>query len=317
MKPLFIFSLPRSGSTLLQRILSISQSISTASEPWILLPCIYALKTDGVYSEYWHKQSVRAIRDFYEGFPNGRYDYSDELHKFIINLYKKRSNPDSVYFLDKTPRYHLISDEIINLFPEGKFIILWRNPLAVASSIINSWYQGKWKLSKYNIDLYEGLSRLTETCSEHKSKILTIQYEQLIQDPSAEITRICKYLNIDFDYHMISSFNKIYFTGQMGDRTGTKKYQSLNSSSLDSWKTVYGNFFRKHWAKKYLKWIGDERLAMMGYDYSSLINELNTRKKGSSFEIFQDLLYYIIVKLEVLSSPWMVHRNKKIKKLYK
>src|SRR5919107_2181016 len=40
--PLFLLSLPRSGSTLAQRILAAHGGIATTSEPWILLPYLYA-----------------------------------------------------------------------------------------------------------------------------------------------------------------------------------------------------------------------------------------------------------------------------------
>ena len=146
MKPLFIFSLPRSGSTLLQYILAAHSKISTVSEPWILLPFVYALKEEGSYSEFVHKAMVRAFSDFCEELPNGRKDYFDELSVFALRLYSKACQCESEYFLDKTPRYHLIVEEIIKMFPNGKFIFLWRNPLSIVASMMKSWAGGKWKL---------------------------------------------------------------------------------------------------------------------------------------------------------------------------
>ena len=42
-RPIFIFSAPRSGSTLLQRVLAAHTQVATASEPWILLPLLSPL----------------------------------------------------------------------------------------------------------------------------------------------------------------------------------------------------------------------------------------------------------------------------------
>lgn len=42
--PLFLLSLPRSGSTLAQRFLAAHDAIARASEPWILLPYLYTLR---------------------------------------------------------------------------------------------------------------------------------------------------------------------------------------------------------------------------------------------------------------------------------
>lgn len=52
--PLFLFSLPRSGSTLAQRMLAAHPAVATVTEPWILLPFLYARKEEGVYAEYRH-----------------------------------------------------------------------------------------------------------------------------------------------------------------------------------------------------------------------------------------------------------------------
>ena len=316
MKPIFIFSLPRSGSTLLQRILATSGQISTAAEPWILLPYIYTLKFDGVISEYCHSYAVGAIKDFYEGFPNGKQDYIDELRVFILNLYKKKSDPGSQYFLDKTPRYHLICDEIIKLFPDGKFIFLWRNPLAVVSSIIHSWCNGKWKIVYHNIDLHEGIKKLLSTFIVHKSRVHTIQYEKLIQDPSVEVRKLCDYLEIDYNDRMIDSFKNIRFAGRMGDKTGTKKYNLLSNASLDTWKNTFSNPFRRYWASRYLAWIGEDNLEIMGYDYSELKAALLNGKRFSFDYIVCDLLRALFNTLRRYISPLGVNKNKSVKHLW-
>ena len=36
--PIFLFSLPRSGSTLLQRVLMSHKDIASVAEPWLMLP---------------------------------------------------------------------------------------------------------------------------------------------------------------------------------------------------------------------------------------------------------------------------------------
>ena len=68
--PIFLFSLPRSGSTLLQRLLGGHPDIMTVSEPWLLLPLCYALKAEGLLSEYNNGWATKAINDFIMEFPN-------------------------------------------------------------------------------------------------------------------------------------------------------------------------------------------------------------------------------------------------------
>ena len=68
-EPIFIFSITRSGSTLLQRVLAAYDDVATVSEPWVLIPQVYALRRRGVVAEYTHPLMVDAIEDFCETLP--------------------------------------------------------------------------------------------------------------------------------------------------------------------------------------------------------------------------------------------------------
>jgi len=127
MNPVFIFSLPRSGSTLTQKILASHNYISTTSEPWLLLPILSSFDEDMCYSKFGHKLASNAIRDFYINLPSGLCDYHSEIADFVRKLYTKASSEESIYFVDKTPIYYLVVETIIEIFPDAKFIFLWRN----------------------------------------------------------------------------------------------------------------------------------------------------------------------------------------------
>ena len=47
--PIFIFSLPRSGSTILQKILMSSTQVSSSNEMWILLPLLNLKSKSGIH----------------------------------------------------------------------------------------------------------------------------------------------------------------------------------------------------------------------------------------------------------------------------
>ena len=73
--PIFIFSLPRAGSTLLQRVLMAHKDISSVAEPWILLPNVYTTKDKGTLSEYASTVSYKGVSDFINNLPNKKNDY--------------------------------------------------------------------------------------------------------------------------------------------------------------------------------------------------------------------------------------------------
>ncbi len=170
-KLIFILSQPRSGSTLLQKILGNHPLIYTRSEPWFMFPYAYALKNDGIYAEYDFNMYKRGIADFVNGLKDGQKEYNDEIREMCTKIYLKFLGKEQ-YFLDKTPRYYLIFDELQQIFPDGKFIIIVRNPLAVLSSIIKNWTGKNWfRLSEYKTDLIDAIRLLSELIKSDKPNL--------------------------------------------------------------------------------------------------------------------------------------------------
>jgi len=274
--PIFLFSLPRSGSTLLQRILSAEPEIATVAEPWVLLPLVYALKHSGVYAEYSHDLSSQALADFVNKLSGGRRAYLECMGEAMMGLYSKVAKKDARYFLDKTPRYALISDDVISMFPEGKFIFLWRNPLAVISSMIETWGDGKWNIYIYKVDLFDGIQALINSYESNPEVALSLKYESFLHAPEDELSRVLSYLDLHYDPGLLAEFTKVRLDGEMGDPTGVNEYNKVDTSPLEKWKSTINNPLRRMWCRRYLQWIGRDRMAIMGYDMDELLYELNS-----------------------------------------
>lgn len=291
-QPLFLFSLPRSGSTLLQRILASHKDIATVSEPWILLPYLYTMKKNGMYAEYGHRNLVDAVEDFCRELPNGKDDYLCEMREFVLSLYDKANKNNAKYFLDKTPRYHLVVEDIIHLFPEGKFIVLLRNPLSVVASIMETWANGKWNINAYKVDLFDGLNNLVTVCKKYTNRICIVRYEDILANPEHELQRIFKYLDLLFDPEMLLHFNKTQLKGKMGDPTGTNLYRLVSKEPLEKWKSTLANPIRREWCRRYLRQIGYEHLKIIGYDMDTLLEDVNASPFNFHF-IISDVLQNI------------------------
>ncbi|MGB5261650.1 MAG: sulfotransferase [Gammaproteobacteria bacterium] len=277
-KPIILFSLPRSGSTLLQRILSVDSNISTVAEPWVLLPHVYALRTEGVFAEYSHRRSSQALEDLLARLPQGKQDYLACLGKAMTELYAQLSDEGARYFLDKTPRYALIADDVINMFGDGKFIFLWRNPLSVVSSMIETWGGGKWNIYIFKVDLFDGLARLIDVYQKNSETTLAVQYEVLLQAPEQELERVMHYLGLEPAPGMLDALPETRLSGNMGDPTGVEEYQAVSTRPIEKWKSTINNPLRRSWCRRYLRWIGRDRLAVMGYDMNELLAELNATR---------------------------------------
>jgi Sulfotransferase family len=273
-KPIFIFSISRSGSTLVQRVLAAHEGVATVSEPWLLLPHAYTLRPRGVDAEYLHFRMVEAIEDFCEELPGGREHYKRALHDFAIGLYRDAAGPEASWFLDKSPPYCLVAEEIMELFPEGRFVFLWRNPLSIVASIIQTWEP--WRPTIFRDDLFVGLPRLIAAYERNRSLAHAVRFEQLIAGEPAPWRALMDYLGIEFEPGALSSFAEVRLNGRMGDPTGVRRYTELSAEPGQKWKGTLANPLRRAWCKRYLQFLGRERLALMGYDSELIERELLT-----------------------------------------
>jgi hypothetical protein len=278
--PIFLLSLPRSGSTLVQRVVASHSLVATTSEPWLLLPLVYARRAEGVVTEYDHRLSVVGLNDFVAGIPNGDSRYQEAIRTFALSLYREAARNGETYFLDKTPRYHFIATDLMKLFPEAKFIVLWRNPLAVVASIGETWGKGAWIGGSHWEDLHVGLTPLLRIAQQRDERVMAMRFEDFLARPEAHWKRICQFLSIPYEPGAPERFHTVQLRGKLGDQTGASRYRRLDLEPLDRWKRSFASPVRRAWARHYLAWIGENRLSIMGYDPSELLRELRPTPAG-------------------------------------
>ncbi len=313
-KPLFIFSLPRSGSTLLQRLLASHPKISTSSEPWLLLKFMDKFDDQFEVSIYSISTRNRGISEFVKKIEGEEHKFKELLHDFLIQVYSSASSKNTVFFLDKTPRYYLIINEIFDLFPESKAIFLFRNPLQITASIIS--FFGKSRLKNfhtYYLDLQLGVSMLSNGYKEHKDKSIAIDYNDLVEEPKNTLSQICHYLELEpFD----SDPGLVNLEGSLGDKKGTRKYKNVDRSSKESWKKELASPVRKSLASRSVKKMNKEHLDIMGYNKEMLLKEIKLAKTSYKF-FFRDVFDITASMLINVLKPQLFFGKRTSKKLKK
>lgn len=229
-----------------------------------------------MFSEYSHTFATAAIKDFCQTLPERENTYKKEARNFAIRLFQASTPSDKEYYLEKTPRNMLVLQDLLETFPNSKFIFLWRQPLASAASLIETSGKGHWNLYKSTVDLYDGLDNMTKAFSSHPERIIPIQYEELLSSPEQSVTRLLQNLGLDDNPSLLHQFQDVTFNGRMGDPTGIKQYSSISKEPLEKWKYTLNTPTRYFWARRYLKWLGPERLSVMNYDYAHLESELES-----------------------------------------
>lgn len=286
MKKIFIYSLPRAGSTLLQKYLYRNNGASTISEPWVLLPLYYMFKYDLVFSEYEHHLFMRSFNDL----EKQGVDYQSLSRKMIKAsaeaYYDDVAGISAKVFIDKTPRYSVLCREIIKDFQDDYHIVLFRHPLSCVSSMIKTFGGGNWCLYRFEIDLFLGLPNMIQVVKEYKhNNIFVIRYEDFVSDPESYYHTVCKTLKLDASDR--AELHEKNLHGTLGDPVGEKKFGAEigNKDSEYGWSNSFNTIYRRWWAKKFVNKIGKEAFDLMGYDIDETVSKINE----SSYSVIQEM----------------------------
>jgi len=279
---IFLISQPRAGSTLLQRMLGSHPEIHTLSEPWLMLPPLFGLKTDGVQAGYEWQLGRNALDDLLKNVPEGEELYFEGVRAMAGVLYNRLINlSGKSLFLDKTPRYYLILPELKRAFPKAKFIFIWRNPLSVLSSMLENWYGNNPQnlRSGYNfMDLSEAPGKILDGLGLLKEQAFTLHYEELVTRPEAELEKLCQFLNLSFDPQMIEYGRGGQLKGRYGDQGNINQKVRPEATSLEKWQShLLSNPAMRQFAVEYLTRLGSALLGEMGYKYDQLLSALEAK----------------------------------------
>lgn len=285
--------------------------IFTRGEGHFLLPFFYAGRSEGVYAAYGHKVVSEEFQHLHDHLPGGAKQVQQEVGAMAQRLFESLAL-DARFYLDKTPRYHLIADDLAAAFPEAKFIVLWRNPLAVAASMIETFKGGRWNLHEHHVDLYQGVENLCAFAEQHAPRVHCLSYESLLASPEQSMREICEYLECAYSDTMVS-LSSAPLEGR-GDPTGVKAYQEIDGAPVEKWKAVMANALRKKWCRHYLDWIGEERLALQGCSLTELVSEID-RLPVSFKRLGRDRLEMLLGRLKLMFNwPLLVDQRRRKKR---
>jgi len=236
---IFLISTPRSGSTLLMRILNATQQIYARPEPH-MIPALAHLgfwETVGT-APYDQLQAQQAMRGFVGDLPEGSDDYYAACRAYTDHLYGRmfstaEGNPK--YFLDKTPANALVLPFLENLYPKAKYIVLTRHPAAIFASFANSFFDGDYQAAvKFNPILSRYIPVMARFLRETRCPHLHVSYEEIATNPEAALERISAFLDIPFDAGALD-YQRANVTSGLGDPIGVNQHQRPVTSSIHKW----------------------------------------------------------------------------------
>ena len=237
MSLIFVISPPRAGSTLLQRMMGGHPEIFTHPEPHLITPIAHL----GVYynvdkAPFDHINAAEATKSFIDGLPGGEQDYLDALRAYTDTLYGRMlSTSDASYFLDKTPANALVLPFLRRLYPDAKYVVLTRHPLAVFSSYASSFFDGDWEEAHaFNPILGRYVPAIGAFLRERPVPLLHVAYEELVIDPEPQLERVFAYLGLEHSPEAVE-YGKTAMKKGMGDPITVDAHDRPVSDNVDKW----------------------------------------------------------------------------------
>lgn len=264
---IFVISQPRSGSTLLQRVLSGHPEIQTSAETWLMLHPVYAMRPRSISAEYGAKNATTGVRDFLSYYTSGPQVYDDAIRAFAATLYGNAlACSGKRYFLDKTPRYFFIIPDLQRLFPKARFVFLLRNPLAVLSSLLKTYVKEDWPaLSFFRHDLLRAPSLIKAGIDMLGEHAIVVRYEDFVSDPESQVARLCDRLGLAFEPAMLEYARTAPPKGRLNDPVGVHRHSRPTTGSLNKWKSLADSAQARHFAAAYLNALGEDLMLALDY----------------------------------------------------
>ena len=219
-KLIFLIGSPRSGTTMLQRVLGSHSQIHTHPEPHLMTPLAHMGYYQNVdAAPYDHINAAKAMREFVEELPGKEEDYLRALRGFCDVLYGQMlETTPKTRFLDKTPAYALVADFVARVYPKAHFITLTRHPLAILSSYANSFFDGDYRAAYgFNPILDRYVPAIAEFIRTTPAPNRHVRYEDVVADPEAAMRGLCDHMGLEFEADAVDYGQHKHIKKSFGD----------------------------------------------------------------------------------------------------
>jgi hypothetical protein len=276
---LFLISPPRSGSTLLQRMLGSHTQVFTHPEPHIMTPLAHLGFYDNVdRAPYDHINSAEAVRLFVDGLPRKEDDYLDALRAYADVLYGRMLEPSGKkYFLDKTPAYALVLPFLAKVYPTAKYVVLTRHPLAIFSSYANSFFDGDWKTAhSFNPIVERYVPAIARFVRERPAPIVHVKYEELVAKPEGHLERMFAFLDLPNEPEAVKYGERFSAKKGPGDPISVEKHDRPVTDSVHKWAAeLREDAGKRELAERMIGALDDADLELWGWPRANVFDALS------------------------------------------
>ena len=214
--PVFIVGMPRSGTTLVEQIISSHSQVTGAGE------LDFAKQFGSAIATNFTEANNDSLLDF-------RSKYLDKLQNV--------SNGNHIV-TDKMPQNFRFIGLLAAAFPEARIIHVKRNPAAVCWANYKQYFVSKSMGYCYALDdvisyhkLYENLMEFWANTLSHR--IYDLNYEQLTVNQESETRQLIDYLGLDWDENCLSPQNN---TRSVATASNLQVRKKVYQGSSEQWR---------------------------------------------------------------------------------
>jgi len=241
-KPVFIVGLPRSGTTLLEQIMSAHSEISSAGELSSLTECHKDLmvRTTSLAGAA-RETALLAILD----------EQAETYTEALLEALRERGG-DTPMVIDKMPQNFLQLGLINVLFPNARIIHMHRDPLDVGLSIFCNQFAGDWAFAQDLGDIGFYIRQYRTLMADWKKiidlPIHEVDYQALLDDPEGVAKGVIDFCGLKWQPECLEFYKK---RGRVFTASVMQVRNPINKSAVGKW-------------KKYEKHLGPLKAALEG-----------------------------------------------------
>jgi len=321
---LFVISSPRSGSTMLERMLESHSRILGGPEPHVLTPLAHLGVWDNVNkAPYDHVLAAESQRLFIERLPNGEQDYWDACRAYCDTLYGRLlEGSGKTVCLDKTPAYALILPFLAKVFPDAKYVVLTRHPLATFSSYANSFFDGDYQAAMdYNPLLQRYIPAIAAFLRQSRAPFLHVKYEDLVSDPEVWMERIYAFIGVPFEPETIEyGGHPKSETAEkgLGDPIGVKQHSRPSTTSITKWvEELATDEAKRGLMERTIRGLDPGDLETVGYPVETIWEPLQQALGETFTPRKQPLTRYRMQRRAIMRLRALAQRNARFRRLLK
>jgi hypothetical protein len=217
-RPIFIVGCPRSGTTLVQCILSASAQAFSLPETHFFSHVLQAI--DSTPNTPIGSKEIRFASQAFEieaelTLPASFWAELErrpalralDLFLAVVEHYRPALAP-GLRAIEKTPRHVLQLNTIAQAFPDAVFVEVVRDPIDVASSLLGVPFESSRSMLSYAQRWTESIQAARAFARAQPGRLRTIVYEQLVGQPEATVRELCAFVGLPYEAAMLAEFGR-------------------------------------------------------------------------------------------------------------